>query len=120
MRAYHRLTEEHHIEIYALKKAGFSQKVIASRIGVHKSTVSRELKRNESLRGYRTGEPIGVARENSIILKKVLRALWGNGLTKSCIAKELNIPWEEVETLVFDLAGKLPPPSGDPQLRAVK
>ncbi len=34
-----RLTEEQRIEIYALKKAGFSQRVVATEIGVHKSTV---------------------------------------------------------------------------------
>lgn len=53
MQAYHRLTEEQRIEIYALKKAGFSQSAIAADISVHKSTVSRELRRNTGLRGYR-------------------------------------------------------------------
>ncbi len=53
MRAYHRLTEEERIEIYALNKAGFSQAAIASRIGRDKSTVSREVGRNKGLRGYR-------------------------------------------------------------------
>lgn len=71
-------------------------------------------------RGYRTGEPIGVEREKSIIIEKVLRALWSNGLTKSGIASELNIPWEEVETLVFDLAGKLPSPPLGKHLRVVE
>ncbi len=53
MRAYHRLTEEARIEIYALKKAGFNQTEIANQIGVHKTTVSREVRRNTGLRGYR-------------------------------------------------------------------
>lgn len=71
-------------------------------------------------RGYRKAEPIGVEREHSIILEKVLRALWSQGLTKSGIADELNIPWEEVETLVFNLAGKLRSPETAQQLRVVK
>lgn len=71
-------------------------------------------------RGYRTGEPLGVDRETSIILEKVLRALWSQGLTKAAIADELNIPWEEVETLVFDLAGKLQSPQSGHHLRAVE
>ena len=71
-------------------------------------------------RGYRKGEPIGVEREHSIILEKVLRALWGQGLTKSGIADELNIPWEEVETMVFDLAGKLQNPPVGQHLRVVE
>ena len=70
-------------------------------------------------RGYRKGEPIGVEREHSIILEKVLRALWSQGLTKSGIADELNIPWVEVETLVFDLAGKLQNPPVGQHLRVV-
>lgn len=50
MRAYHRITEEERIEIYALNKAGFSQAAIAARIGKDKSTVSREVGRNKGLR----------------------------------------------------------------------
>ena len=49
MRAYHRLTEGLRNQIYALKKTGFSQNAIASQIGVHKSTISRELGRNKGL-----------------------------------------------------------------------
>lgn len=71
-------------------------------------------------RGYRKGEPSGVEREHSIILEKVLRVLWGQGLTKSGIADELNIPWEEVETMVFDLAGRLKSPPIGYQLKVVE
>ena len=53
MRAYPRLTEGQRNQLYALKKAGFTQSAISAQIGVHKSTISRELKRNTGLRGYR-------------------------------------------------------------------
>ena len=53
MRTYHQLTQEQRYQIYALRKTGHSRWEIAEVIGVHKSTVSRELKRNRGQRGYR-------------------------------------------------------------------
>jgi IS30 family transposase len=53
MRTYIQLTQEQRYQIYALKKTGHSSSEIAEVIGVHKSTVSRELKRNRGRRGYR-------------------------------------------------------------------
>ena len=54
MRAYHRLTEGHRNQVYALKKASLHQYAITDQIGVNKSTISREFKRNTGLRGYWT------------------------------------------------------------------
>jgi IS30 family transposase len=53
MRTYHQLTQEQRYQIYALKKTKHSLTEIAEVIGVDKSTVSRELKRNRGQRGYR-------------------------------------------------------------------
>ena len=53
MREYRQLTEEDRIEIYAMKQAGKEQKKMATELGVHPSTISRELGRNTGLRGYR-------------------------------------------------------------------
>jgi len=53
MREYRQLTDEDRIEIYAMKQAGKEQKMIAGKLGVHPSTISRELARNAGLRGYR-------------------------------------------------------------------
>jgi IS30 family transposase len=53
MRTYHQLTQEQRYQIYALKKTKHSLSEMASVIGVHKSSVSRELKRNCGQRGYR-------------------------------------------------------------------
>jgi IS30 family transposase len=50
---YKQLTYEQRIEIYALLKAGLNQTEIAKLIGVSKSTISREVKRNTGLKGYR-------------------------------------------------------------------
>jgi IS30 family transposase len=51
--SYQQLTLDLRYQIYAFKKAGFNLTVIAAEIGVSKSTISRELRRNRGGRGYR-------------------------------------------------------------------
>lgn len=51
--SYHHLTQEQRSQIQVLKSMGHQQKEIAEALEVHPSTVSRELKRNTGLRGYR-------------------------------------------------------------------
>ena len=53
MSTYKQLTQERRYQIYALKTAGHQQTEIANVLGVHKSTISRELRRNQGQRGYR-------------------------------------------------------------------
>ena len=53
MRTYHQLTQAQRYQIYALQKTKHILTEIAEVIGVHKSSVSRELKRNRGQRGYR-------------------------------------------------------------------
>lgn len=53
MKTYKQLTCEQRYTIRVLLKKNFSQKDIANTIGVNKSTISRELKRNIGKRGYR-------------------------------------------------------------------
>lgn len=53
MRTYTQLTQTQRYQIQALLKAGHSQTDIAQIVGVHKSTICRELQRNSGLRGYR-------------------------------------------------------------------
>jgi len=53
MKHYHQLTLELRYQLYAFNKAGFTQSQIARQIGVAKSTISRELRRNRGGRGYR-------------------------------------------------------------------
>jgi len=50
---YKQLTREQRYQIYALMKAGLFQTEIAKVIGVHKSTICRERRRNRGRRGYR-------------------------------------------------------------------
>lgn len=44
--AHRQLNSLKRCQIYALRKAGYNQTRIVKEIGVHKSTISRELKRN--------------------------------------------------------------------------
>jgi len=53
MKSYKQLTEEIRYQISAHLKAGFTQTEISLFVGVHKSTISREIRRNSGLRGYR-------------------------------------------------------------------
>ena len=50
---YTQLTQEQRYQIYALLKTEHSQIKIATMISVHKSTISRELRRNQGKCGYR-------------------------------------------------------------------
>lgn len=53
MRTYKQLTQEQRYYIFQLNKKDFTQVEIAKEVGVDKSTISRELKRNTGQRGYR-------------------------------------------------------------------
>ena len=53
MKHYKQLTYDQRYIIYRMNKTNFTQAHIAEILGVHKSTICRELKRNKSKRGYR-------------------------------------------------------------------
>lgn len=53
MSSYKQLIRGQRYQIEALLKTGHNQTEIATTLGVHKSSISRELKRNRGLRGYR-------------------------------------------------------------------
>ncbi len=78
MRAYHRLTEGQRNQVYALMKAGLSQRAIADQIGVHKSTICSELRRNKGLHGYRRKQAhhLACSRQPSISRRRISEARW--------------------------------------------
>lgn len=51
--SYTQLTQAQRYQIYALREANHTQTEIAAIIGCHKSTISRELRRNSGKKGYR-------------------------------------------------------------------
>lgn len=63
MRTYKQLTCEQRYAIQILIEKNYLQKDIAAAIGVNKSTISRELKRNSSKRGYRPKQAQRLAEE---------------------------------------------------------
>jgi Zn-dependent peptidase ImmA (M78 family)/DNA-binding XRE family transcriptional regulator len=71
--------------------------------------------------GYRRAEPFGISREHSVVWQKVLTVLWNERITKSDIARALHIPAEELENLLFGLAGDTgePFPPMRPPLRLI-
>jgi IS30 family transposase len=82
---YTQLTREQRYQIYALKRAGQNQTQIAQVVGCHKSTISRELRRNVGLKGYRPYQADELAYD------------------RQCAAYRARIAWEtwqEVERLL--------------------
>jgi len=78
MTGYQQLTQAQRYKIYALKKAAFTLTQIASEIGVHKSTVSREVRRNRGGRGYRPmqAQELCVARKLAAAAPRIAPETW--------------------------------------------
>lgn len=60
---YKQLIDSQRYQIESYLKAGYSQAKIAKTIGVHKSTISRELKRNSKTRSYNAAFAITISAE---------------------------------------------------------
>jgi IS30 family transposase len=84
MRTYTQLTQEQRYQIYALLKMDLTQTEIVKLIGVHESTISRELRRNRGLRGYRPKQAHQLAMSR-------------RGNSKPCID---NTTWALIKSLV--------------------
>ncbi len=80
MTSYQQLTREQRYQIYALKKANHSQTEMASIIGCHKSTVSREIARNGGQRGYRPkqAQELALARKPLAHRPRIESATWSS------------------------------------------
>lgn len=59
------------------------------------------LMRDATAKGYRTGEPGGIERERSLIIEKVMAAFAGKGIHLTQLSDELNIPLDELSSLLF-------------------
>ena len=60
---YSHLIRDQRSQIYALMSNGLAQKNIAAHLGVHPSTISREINRNTGGKGYRFGQADRFAQE---------------------------------------------------------
>ncbi len=72
------LTPEQRYQIYEHKHSGWTQTAIALELGVHKSTISRELKRNQSRRGYRPNkaQELAQGRRQGKAKTRISNATW--------------------------------------------
>lgn len=70
---YHQLTECERYQIYALKKAGLTQKEIAGHLGRNPSTISRELSRNQGLKGYRPAQAQRLSHNRRVTATKAIK-----------------------------------------------
>jgi IS30 family transposase len=77
MRAYPQLTCEERYQISILRQAGHRQTEIATMLDRHQSTVSRELHRNQGLRGYRPAQAqrLALARRREKDIRRLSSAL---------------------------------------------
>ena len=74
---YTQITQEERYQIYALKKAGLCQSKLAKVLGRSASTISRELKRNTGLRGYRPNQAhIKSVQRKAINALRIDEAVW--------------------------------------------
>ncbi|WP_447742361.1 helix-turn-helix domain-containing protein [Enterobacter asburiae] len=62
------------------------------------------LMRDATAKGYRTGEPGGIERERSLIIEKMMTALAGNGINLTQLSDELNVPLDELSSLLYGVA----------------
>jgi IS30 family transposase len=76
--SYKQLTCEQRYQIYALKKASHNRTEIAAIVGVHKSTIGRELARNSGQRGYRPkqAQELAAARQQAAHRPRIKLATW--------------------------------------------
>jgi len=78
MGCYAQLTQEQRYQIHGLMKAGFNQSEMAVEAGVHRSTVSREIRRNSGQRGYRPAQTHRLAseRREAAVTKRISDEDW--------------------------------------------
>ena len=86
---YQQLTQEQRYQTYSLLKMEHTQTEIAGCIGVHKSTISRELRRNRGQRGYRPKQAHEKAkkRRNHKVQAKISSETWQR------VEEKLQIDW---------------------------
>lgn len=91
MQNYKHLTIEQRYQIEGLLKANFKQAGIARELGVSKSTISREIKRNRGQRGYRPKQANELSCERRGVCKnaqKFSEVDWQ--LVKNCLQEKMS------------------------------
>jgi IS30 family transposase len=118
---YTQLTQEQRYQIYALLKMEHRQSEIAECLGVHKSTISRELFRNRGQRGYRPQQAhqkalgrrdhtrMRISTETWLMVEDKIRLEWSpeqiSGWLKRHMAIEISHEWIYQHILADKRAG---------------
>jgi len=88
--SYKQLTLEQRYEIYGLLHTDLSKSEISRRVGIYKSTLYRELKRNQGLRGYRPKQAQQKAEKRRQQASKHIRF---SATIKERVERHLNEDW---------------------------
>ena len=94
-KGYRHLATVERCQIWVLKKSGFSLNAIAKLIGVHPSTVSREVGRNSGGRGYRWKQAENLSRERRSLASSRKRVMKPEAIVQ--IKKLLEKQWSPVQ-----------------------
>jgi transposase, IS30 family len=91
---YH-LTQPERIELSLLLRLGYNQRQIAQEIGVHPSTICRELKRGQHPATGRYHARVARlhARTARLAANQRLRKLLGNAVLENLVARKLRLQW---------------------------
>ncbi|HSF08485.1 MAG TPA: IS30 family transposase [Nitrospirales bacterium] len=93
MRSFTHLTLEQRYQIQALMKMGHSYQEIGGVIGVHKSTITREVRRNQGRGGYRPQQAhrFTLSRRRTKVRRRIAAATW------HCVNVLLKAEWSPVQ-----------------------
>ena len=92
---YQHLAYDQRCQIYALKQRKDSNSAIAKQLGVHRSTICRELKRNSGQRGYRYKQAEEKASERRSSASKQKRKM--TTATQAVVEEKLRSQWSPVQ-----------------------
>jgi len=108
MKSYTQLTLEQRYQIQALLKTGHPYQEIAHVVGVHKSTISREVRRNQGRRGYRPQQ----AHRFTLIRRRTKTRRRIAGETWYCVNRLLQEEWspEQISGWLHTFQGVLVSP----------
>ncbi|MDT8452084.1 MAG: helix-turn-helix domain-containing protein, partial [Gammaproteobacteria bacterium] len=84
------MTQEERYQIYAYKKARFSNIQIAEMLSRHVSTIKRELGRNKGQKGYRPQQAHGFAQERHQMKPKAIKM---TSAMQQHIREKLSLEW---------------------------
>jgi Zn-dependent peptidase ImmA (M78 family)/DNA-binding XRE family transcriptional regulator len=100
------LPRVHSLDKIVREKKRWLVSVAALNYRLHKINITSEWKYRDlciqiAQHRYNVMEPFEIDRERSIIWQKVMTALWREKTTQKDIARKLNLPQSEVDTLIF-------------------